>query len=101
MKWILSISSRRQKGPDFLLSFPAKESPVRYTLCPPMTALMSLHLTSLVPLGSSGEVIWLPANFEVQVVAGVFVSTETDGRASGSDTWLCCGKRQAEKILKA
>lgn len=38
---------------------------------------MSLLLTSLVPLGSTGEVIWLPPNFEVQVVSGRFVSTET------------------------
>lgn len=101
MKWILSISSCRQKGPDFPLSFPAKESPVRYTLCPPMTALTSLLLTSLVPLGSAGEVIWLPPNFEVQVVAGGFVSAEMDGRAPGSGTWLCGGKRPAKKLLKA
>lgn len=81
MKWILSISSCRQKGPDFPLSFPTKESPVRYTPRPPMTALTSLLLTSLLPLGSTGQVIWLPPNFEVQVLAGEFVSTETGGRA--------------------
>lgn len=101
MKWILSISSCRQKGPDFPLFFPAKESPVRYTPYPPMTALTSLLLTSLVPLGSTGEVIWLPPNFEVQVVAGGFVSMETDGRAPGSGTWLFRGKRPANKLLKA
>lgn len=101
MKWILSISSYRQKSPGFPLPFPAKESPVRYTPCPPMTALTSLLLTGLVPLGSSGEVIWLPPNFEVQVVAGGFVSAETGGRAPRSGTWLCHGKRPAKKLLKA
>lgn len=72
-----------------------------YTLCPPMTALTSLLLTSPVPLGSAGEVIWLPPNFKVQVVSGGFVSAEKDSRAPGSGTELCHGKRQTKKFLKA
>lgn len=56
---------------------------MRYTPCPPMTALTSLLLTSLVPMGNSGEVIWPPPNSEVQVVSGRFVSTEADVKPQG------------------
>lgn len=50
-----------------------------------MTALTSLLLTSPVPLGSAGEVIWLPTNLEAQVVSGRFVSVETDSRDWGQE----------------
>lgn len=69
--------------PRFPYLPPIKESPVKYTQCPPMTALTSLLLASLVPLGSSGELIWLPPNFEVQVVSGRFVSVERQ-----QDLWV-------------
>jgi len=95
VKWVLSSSAWRHKGLHFPLSFPAKGSPVRYAPCPALTALL---LTTPVPPGSTGELIWLPLNFEVQVLPEGFVSMEADSRAPGSDICLSYRVRPGMKL---
>lgn len=71
---------------------------MRYAPCPPVTALTALLLTTPFPFGSTGELIWLSLNFEVQVLPGGFVRMEADSRAPGSDICLSYRVRLGMKL---